>query len=73
MAVFHATMHQLGPNRWVFEPPDVAPMKASCPSCRQTVAVLRPHAATFPSGDYVIRGACEQCGAELALVFEAGG
>jgi hypothetical protein len=66
-------MHQLGPNRWVFEPPDVAPMKASCARCRQTVAMLRPQAAARPSGDYVILGKCEKCRGEIVLIFEGGG
>lgn len=73
MAAFNATMRQLGPNRWVFEPADVAPMKASCASCAETVAILKPQAAAFPSGDYIIRGACERCGGLVTLVFQEGG
>jgi hypothetical protein len=72
MAAFDATMRQLGPNRWVFEPPDVAPMKASCASCAETVAILKPQ-ATLPSGVYIIRGECECCGDLITLVFQEGG
>lgn len=71
MAAFAATMHQVAPNRWVFEPPDVAPMKGRCPSCQRSVAVLRPTSITFPGGDYIVRGACEQCGTQITLVLES--
>ena len=73
MVAFHATMRQLGPNRWAFESPDAAPMKTSCASCAKTVAVLRPQAAEFPGGDYIIRGACEHCSGLVTLVFQDGG
>lgn len=69
MAVFGATMHQVGPNRRVCEPPDVAPMKGYCQTCSATVALLRPRSLTFPSGNYIVRGQCEHCAAEVVLTF----
>ncbi len=57
-------MRQLGPNTWVFEPPDQAAMKAHCRTCNQSVAILKPQSVTFSSGNYVVRGECGICGNE---------
>ncbi len=67
MTAFVATMHQVTPNRWVFEPPDVAPMKALCDACQRSVAILRPQSTSFSSGSYEVRGTCGDCGAEVVL------
>ena len=70
MAIAHATMHQVAPHTWTFEAPEVpvAPMKANCRACRQSVAILRPSAMDLKTGNYVVRGDCERCGSEVLLI-----
>jgi len=63
-------MHQVTPHTWSFEPPSVpvAPMKAHCRACRQTVAILNPSSMDLNTGNYVVRGECDNCGAEVLLI-----
>ncbi|HEV3095726.1 MAG TPA: hypothetical protein VG104_01155 [Candidatus Dormibacteraeota bacterium] len=70
MAIAQTTMHQVAPHTWTFKAPDVpmAPMKANCRVCRQSVAILRPAAMDLKTGNYVVRGQCEQCGSEVLLI-----
>ena len=70
MALAHPAMHQVAPHTWSFQPPEVqvAPMKAFCRACRQAVAILRPSAMDLKTGNYVVRGDCAACGAEVVLV-----
>ncbi len=69
MALARPTMHQLSPNTWAFEPPEVAPMKGPCRACQRTVAILRPDAFGLATGNYVVRGECETCGGEVVLIL----
>jgi hypothetical protein len=71
MAIAHPVMHQVSPNTWTFTEPAVpfAPMKANCRACRQSVAILRPTAMDLKTGNYVVRGECEHCGAEVLLII----
>ena len=70
MPIAHPTMQQLSPNTWTFRAPAVpfAPMKGNCRACRQPVAILRPTAMDLKTGNYVVRGECEFCGAEVLLI-----
>jgi hypothetical protein len=70
MAIAHPTMHQVAPHTWIFQAPEVpmAPMKANCRSCRKAVAILHPTAMDLKTGNYVVRGECEQCGGEVVLI-----
>jgi hypothetical protein len=47
----------------------VAPMKANCRVCRQSVGILRPSAMDLKTGNYVVRGECERCGSEVVLII----
>jgi hypothetical protein len=71
MAIAQATMHQVGPHTWTFIAPEVpvAPMKANCRACRETVAILRPTAMDLKTGNYVVRGDCANCGSEVLLII----
>jgi hypothetical protein len=71
MAIAHPTMQQLAPHTWAFRAPEipVAPMKANCRACRQAVGILRPTAMDLKTGNYVVRGECERCGAEVLLIL----
>ena len=70
MAIAHPSMQQVGPHTWTFQAPIVpmAPMKANCRVCRQSVAILRPSAMDLKTGNYVVRGECERCGGEVLLI-----
>jgi hypothetical protein len=70
MAIAHPSMQQVAPHTWTFQPPEVpvAPMKANCRACRQSVAILRPTAMDLRTGNYVVRGECERCGSEVLLI-----
>jgi hypothetical protein len=70
MTLADTAMHQVAPHTWSFEPPavPVAPMKAHCRACRATVAILRPTSMDLNTGNYVVRGECENCGAEVVLI-----
>ena len=70
MAIAQTTMHQVAPHTWTFKPPEVpmAPMKANCRVCRQSVAILHPSAMDLKTGNYVVRGQCERCGSEVLLI-----
>src|SRR2546427_11634586 len=70
MALAHSTMHQVAPHTWTFKAPEipVAPMKANCRVCRQSVAILRPSAMDLKTGNYVVRCECKRCGAEILLI-----
>jgi len=70
MAMAHASMHQVAQHTWTFRAPDVAvaPMKANCRACRQSVAILHPSAMDLKTGNYVVRGECERCGSEVLLI-----
>ena len=71
MAIAHPTMQQVAPHTWTFQPSDVpvAPMKANCRACRQAVGILRPSAMDLKTGNYVVRGECDQCGSEVLLII----
>lgn len=69
VAVAHASMKQVGPNTWVFRPPDVAPMKGHCRSCNRSVAILHPREVSLPTGNYILRGECQLCGQEVVLIL----
>ncbi len=65
MALTRETMR---PQSSLFDAPLVAPMKGNCPSCRQSVAVLKPTAKDVDAGDYLVQGECEICGRDVMLV-----
>jgi hypothetical protein len=71
MAIAHPTMQQVAPHTWAFRGPEipVAPMKANCRPCRRAVGILRPTAMDLNTGNYVVRGECERCGAEVLLIL----
>lgn len=69
MTELRATMHRVGPHTWKFEPPDVAPMKGHCRACKRDVAICRPRAVDLNTGNYVVRGECEFCRAEVVLIL----
>ena len=71
MAIAHPTMQQVAPHTWTFQPSQVpvAPMKANCRACRQAVGILRPSAMDLKTGNYVVRGECDQCGSEVLLII----
>ena len=70
MAIAHPTMHQVAPHTWIFQAPEVpmAPMKAHCRACKQSVPILRPSSLDLNTGNYVVRGECGVCGAEVVLI-----
>lgn len=70
MAIAHPTMQQVAPHTWTFRPSPVpvAPMKATCRSCRASVAILNPAPVDLHTGNYVVRGQCEHCGGEVVLI-----
>ncbi len=69
MVVGHASMHKVGPHTWTFSAPAaVAPMKAHCRSCHRSVAILNPVPVDLRTGNYVVRGNCNACGAEVVLI-----
>ena len=57
-----------GPS-WSFEPPAVAPIKASCKACGRSVAVLQPRVTGMLAGRYAIEGICRECGATVKLIL----
>ncbi|HYM49233.1 MAG TPA: hypothetical protein VET65_01555 [Candidatus Limnocylindrales bacterium] len=69
MAITHS-MHQIAPHTWTFEAPfpRVAPMKAHCRACRVAVALCNPEVVNVPTGNYIVRGACERCAGEVLLI-----
>lgn len=69
MAVFRATMHQVAPHTWQFESPDVAPMKGHCRACKRDVAIRKPRVVDLSTGNYIVRGDCEDCRAEVTLIL----
>lgn len=69
VVVTHASMKQVGPHTWVFNPPDVAPMKGHCRHCNQSVAMLHPNQVTLATGNYIVRGDCDRCGQEVVLLL----
>jgi len=69
MAVARASMQQVGPHTWTFTPPDVAPMKGYCRNCNQSVAMLHPREVSLATGNYIVRGDCQQCGQEFLLIL----
>jgi len=69
MAVARASMQQVGPHTWTFTPPDVAPMKGYCRTCNQSVAMLHPREVSLATGNYIVRGDCQQCGEEVVLIL----
>jgi uncharacterized protein DUF5679 len=70
MATAHPSMHQVAPHTWTFQPSatPVAPMKANCRRCRKAVAILNPSAMDLKTGNYIVRGECEECGGEVLLI-----
>ncbi len=70
MALARANMQQVTPHTWSFRGPQVpvAPMKAHCRACRQSVPILRPSSLDLNTGNYVVRGECGVCGAEVVLI-----
>lgn len=65
------SMHQIGPHTWAFEAPAVtmAPMKAHCRGCGKTVGILRPTALDLHTGNYIVKGECENCHGEVVLIL----
>ena len=70
MALARANMQQVTPHTWSFHGPQVpvAPMKAHCRACRQSVPILRPSSLDLNTGNYAVRGECGVCGAEVVLI-----
>ncbi|TMF57750.1 MAG: hypothetical protein E6I22_03420 [Chloroflexi bacterium] len=70
MALARANMQQVTPHTWSFHGPQVpmAPMKAHCRACKQSVPILRPSSLDLNTGNYVVRGECGVCGAEVVLI-----
>lgn len=70
MAIVHS-MHQVAPHTWTFDEPAprVAPMKAHCRACRMPVAIVDPEPMDVPTGNYIVRGTCEQCRGEVVLII----
>lgn len=70
MAVARPGMQQVAAHTWSFRAPEVpvAPMKAHCRSCRQSVPIVRPTPLDLKTGNYVVRGECGLCGAEVLLI-----
>lgn len=60
-------MRRMSEHRWAFEPPAEAPMKADCAACGKAVVLLRPRVADVAAGQYVVEGACQDCGAAVRL------
>lgn len=69
VAVARASMQQVAPHTWAFKPPDVAPMKGHCRNCNESVAMLHPRELSLATGNYIVRGECEQCGQEVVLIL----
>ena len=70
MPIAQPSMQQVAPHTWTFQAPavPVAPMKANCRACRQSVAILNPSALDLKTGNYVVRGQCERCAGEVLLI-----